>query len=305
MLILPPPGLKRQEIIDVDGLPGLPATFITGHEDGPTVLAAAGVHGVEYAAILTLMELARELEPSGVKGRLMMIHPLNPQGFQERRAIVLPEDGRNINSLFYDNSYDGPAAAIARKMAELQSASNFYLDLHAADLFEETAPLACYPATGDESVTRSSRQAALMVNAAIMIKSTLAGAGITEAARRGIPSLLIKRGGAGGTCRRAEVDLYKKDVINVLRHLGLLAGRPTPPPKPPEEIEPVYLRSPRAGLWHPSVTAGQKIRPGQALGRITDFFGNVLETFQAQKEGRMLYGLQGLSTSVNDILLVY
>ena len=305
MITLPSPGLKLQSIIDVDGLPGLPATFISGFQEGPTVLVAAGVHGSEYAAILTLAELARELEPRDVRGRLLMVHPVNPQGFEERRATVLPADGRNINSLFHNNEYSGPAAAVARVMTGLQSVSNFYLDLHTADLFEETSPLVCYPATGDEAVTRASRQAALVVNAPAMIKSTLPGAGITEAAKRGLPALLIKRGGSGGTCRRAEVDQYKKDVINVLKHLGILAGTPEAPPNPPEEVEPVYLRSSRRGLWRPVASAGEQVAAGQVLGLIMDYFGNTLEEFIAQKNGRILYGLQSLSADIGDILLVY
>ena len=197
-------------------------------------------------AIQTLVELARELEASEVTGRLLMIHPINPQGFQERRAMVLPEDGRNINSLFYDDGYSGPAAAIARVMAELHSISNFYLDLHSADLHEETSPLVCYPATGDDGVTQASRQAARMVDASAMIKSTMPGAGITEAAKRGLPALLIKRGGLGGTCRRTEIDLYKKDVINVLRHLGVLTGRPQAPWQTPEEYVTARKKASRA-----------------------------------------------------------
>lgn len=302
---LPEPGLKHQTMIDVYGLPGLPATFISGIEDGPTVLVVSGVHGGEYVAIQTLVELSQELEPSEVMGHLLMIHPVNPQGFQERWATVLPQDGRNINSLFYDDSYNGPAAGIARVIVELQSISNFYLDLHTADLHEETSPLVCYPATGDDAVTQASRQAALMVDAPVMIKSTMPGAGITEAAKRGLPALLIKRGGVGGTCHRAEIDLYKKDVINVLRHLGVLAGKPESPMRPPEEIEPVYLRSPQQGLWRPSVSVGQAVSSGQDLGAVTDLFGNVLAKFEAQKDGKILYGLQALSTKADDILFVY
>lgn len=305
MVSLPDPGIKLQTMIEVSDLPSLPATFISGIEDGPTVLVVCGVHGGEYVAIQTLVELAQGLKPSEVMGRLLMIHPVNPQGFQERWATVLPEDGRNINSLFYDDSYNGPAAAIARIIAELQSISNFYLDLHTADLHEETSPLVCYPATGDDAVTQASRRAALMVDAPVMIKSTMPGAGITEAAKRGLPSLLIKRGGVGGTCRRAEVDLYKKDVINVLRHLGVLAGKPESPLQLPEEIEPVYLRSPQHGLWLPSVSVGQAVTAGQNLGILTDYFGNVLAKFNAQKDGNILYGLQALSAKADDILFVY
>lgn len=302
---LPQPGLKRRTFIETGGPDGLPATFISGFTPGPTVLVVAGIHGGEYAAILALIEIARELEPSEIRGRLLMIHPANPGGFYERRATVLPEDGRNINSLFYDESYQGPAASVARAIAGLQAVSDFYLDLHTADLFEETAPLACYPVTGDEEVSRISRQAALRADVQALIKSTLPGAGITEAARRGLPGLLIKRGGPGGTWRRSEVELYKKDVINILKHLGLLEGPPSPPSAVPLEIEPLYLRSGRRGLWRPEVSVGQEVARGQTLGLISDFFGNTLETFVAEKDGLALYGLQALSANAGDLLLVY
>lgn len=305
MIKLPLPGTKVQSLIDVAGLPGLPVTFIAGGNSGPTVLVVAGVHGGEYGAILALVELAWELTPPMVYGRLLMIHPVNPQGFYERRATVLPEDGKNINSQFYNHEYKGPAAEIAAIVADLQSSADFYLDLHTADLFEATSPLACYPATGNETVTNASRRAALMVNAPLIIKSSMPGAGITEAARRGLPALLIKRGGAGGTCRRPEVDLYKKDVLNVLRHLGSLAGEPVVPLNPPREIVPAYLRSNHQGLWLPAALAGQAVLAGQPLGRLTDFFGNNLESCCAEKDGTILYGLQALSANPGDILMVY
>ncbi|UQZ88223.1 succinylglutamate desuccinylase [Deltaproteobacteria bacterium Smac51] len=305
MISLPAPGLKRQDMIDIDGLPALPVTSIRGLAEGPVVLVVSGVHGAEYVAIQALMEVAGGLEPSVVRGGLIMIHPVNPEGFRERRATVLPKDGRNINSLFYDDTYDGPAARIARFVAGLQSTADFYLDLHTADLFEETAPLVCYPATGNEEVTQASRQAALVVDAPLMIKSSMAGAGITEAAKRGLPALLIKRGGIGGACPEAEVDLYRKDIINVLTHLGVLAGKPILPARPPREVFPLYLRSARQGVWRPSVSPGQAVAAGQLLGVITDFFGHEAERFMAEKDGQVLYGLTALSASEGDILLVY
>ncbi len=301
-----PMGNKRQWMFGAtDSSAGLPLSYLSGREAGPTVLAVSGVHGGEYAGILTLIELARELAPERLRGRLIMIHPVNLPGCQERRATVLPTDGLNINGLFPGDLRGGPAARIAGLVAELQSRADFYLDLHTADLFETTSPLACYPATGDEAVTRASRAAALAAGVPHIIKSTLAGAGITEAARRGRPALLLKRGGLGGTCRRSEVGLYKKDVVNVLKHLGLLDGEPEKPAAPPREITPHYLRGDQAGLWLPTVECGQAVQAGQSLGRLTDFFGRLLADFSAEKDGVVLYGLQALSANPGDILLVY
>lgn len=301
---MPQPGTKQTLLLETSGGPAIPATFIGGHKDGPTILVVAGVHGGEYVAVQTLVDLAARIQPSEVRGRLLMLHPLNRPGFEQRVPTVLPDDGQNINSHFHPGHRPGPAAALARAVIELQQISDFYLDLHAADLFETTSPLACYPATGDERVTLASRQAAQMVAAKAMIPSTLAGAGITEAARRGLPALLIKRGGMGGTCSLDEVELYKKDVINVLKHLGSLEGEPEILTTPPREAQPIYLRANTSGLWQPRVTMGQNVIGGQIVGQITDFFGHPQEEFRAVTDGYTLYGLAALATNPGDILLV-
>ena len=75
----------------------IPLTIINGCEDGPTLLITAGIHGGEYPGIAAAMELGRDIEPSDVNGILIMMHPVNIQGFWARREMIVPEDGKNLN----------------------------------------------------------------------------------------------------------------------------------------------------------------------------------------------------------------
>lgn len=46
------------------------------------------------------MELCRELEPSQVSGRLILVPMLNVSSFYERLPFVVKEDGKNLNRMF-------------------------------------------------------------------------------------------------------------------------------------------------------------------------------------------------------------
>ena len=59
----------------------IPLTIINGDQDGPTLLITAGIHGGEYPGIAAAMELGRDIEPEHVAGCLIMMHPVNIQGF--------------------------------------------------------------------------------------------------------------------------------------------------------------------------------------------------------------------------------
>ena len=78
----------------------IPLTIINGDQDGPTLLITAGIHGGEYPGIAAAMELGRDIEPEHVAGCLIMMHPVNIQGFWARREMIVPEDGKNLNRVF-------------------------------------------------------------------------------------------------------------------------------------------------------------------------------------------------------------
>lgn len=299
------PG-KVQDLIKVEGTHvKMPMTLITGEEPGPTVFITTGLHGSEYPGTMAMIELARDLEAKDLRGRLIALHPVNSQAFWTRISNILPEDGCNLNRVFPGRPDGGASEKTAWRITEFQNLADFYLDLHSGDLFEDLIPYVYYPLLGRPEVIEASRWAAEVLNVGYMTGSDSSAGAMVSAALRGTPSLLIERGGAG-QCRREDVDLYKKDLINVFKHLGLMEGAPELPPAPPREIEKViYLESRLNALWLPAVSAGEEVRAGQRLGSLLDFFGKTVENFEAERDGLVLYHLRALAANAGDVLVAY
>lgn len=45
----------------------IPITYIRGAQQGPTFTIISGIHGMEYPAILSLLELRKEINPQRLK----------------------------------------------------------------------------------------------------------------------------------------------------------------------------------------------------------------------------------------------
>ncbi len=300
-------GEKKQGYVDILNTHAkLPVTLINGQKPGKTVLITAGVHGGEYPCIQTAIELAQELEPNQISGRIILVHPVNTSAFEAICPAVVPEDGKNINRVFPGKEDGTLAEQIAFVLTrDFQSQADFYLDLHAGDIHEGLTPFVFYPGNAEEAVTAESRHAASILNMKYMLRSTATTGGYNSAALHGLPSILLERGGCA-LWSREEVSAYKKDVKNVLRHLQVLPGAVELPRKVPIDItKAIYLRADSTGCWYPEVHAGDKVAVGQKLGEIRDFFGNILDTYYSEINGVILYLTVSLSIRKDRSLIAY
>lgn len=300
------PGDKTEKMVEIQGTwLAVPVTALSGTAERPSVLITTGIHGSEYPGTAAMIELGRELRPEDLKGRLAMIHPVNVGAFKHRVSAIMPEDGLNLNRVFPGDPQGSISSRAAWWLTALSDEADFFIDLHSGDLFEELTPYAYYPGQAENEVVEKSRAMARVLDVPYIVRSGALTGAYNSAARRGTPSLLIERGGAG-FCRSEEVALYKKDILNLLKHLGLLKGKPTPPRAEPRELDNViYLESKHEALWRPKVSVGQWIRRGQILGRVFDFFGRTITEYQAEMDGVVLYQLRSLSTNPGDILTAY
>lgn len=216
-------GSKLRTMLSVPGTEiEIPLTIINGAFDGPTLLVTAGIHGGEYPGIAAAMELGRSLDPQEIHGSLIMLHPVNIQGFWARREFIVPEDGKNLNRVFPGN----PDGTLSEKTAGLISSSffplaDFYVDLHSGDIHESLHPYVYYPGQPTEELAAKARSVAKVLNVEYMVRSMATGGAYNYAASTGLPSLLIERGGAG-LCLHEDIEEYKSDLKNIMRKLGLL-----------------------------------------------------------------------------------
>ena len=242
-------GSKLRTMLPVPGTEiEIPLTIINGAFDGPTLLVTAGIHGGEYPGIAAAMELGRSLDPQEIHGSLIMLHPVNIQGFWARREFIVPEDGKNLNRVFPGN----PDGTLSEKTAGLISSSffplaDFYVDLHSGDIHESLHPYVYYPGQPTEELAAKARSVAKVLNVEYMVRSMATGGAYNYAASTGLPSLLIERGGAG-LCLHEDIEEYKSDLKNIMRKLGLL-NEPVKPRRyiPRDVTDIIYLEAQETG----------------------------------------------------------
>lgn len=294
-------GEKVSGFIDVpDGInPGtrIPVTVVTGKSDGPTLALVAGIHGSEPSPILALQRVRAELDPSQLKGTVIMVHIANVPSFQQRTIYRGPYDQKNLNRVFPGNAEGSGSERIAYAItANVIEQCDCLLDIHSGDGNEALRPYSYWNKLGmDDAVDQRAREMALAFgldhivvdrgrprdrNATLFCSNT--------AQVRGKPAVTTEAGETG-VPTEDMVALNVRGVFRVLRYLEMVPG-PREMVEQPRWIEPSeVLTSPVEGLWYPAVRPSLHVEKGALLGRLTDYFGEPLAEVRAPIAGTILY----------------
>ncbi|MCQ2969217.1 MAG: M14 family metallopeptidase [Clostridium sp.] len=300
-------GTKVQGFINVlDTDKKIPVTLINGAKEGKSLLITAGVHGGEYPCIKAAIEISKEINPAEVNGKIVIVHPVNVEGFFQRRPAVVPEDNKNLNNIF-PGKKDG---TIAEKIAymivnEMQQNADFHLDIHGGDLNEALTPHLYYSGKAKQEIIDKIKEMAKVLDVKYMVKSNTTTGVHSYGSISGIPSMLLERGGKG-LCLNEDVKAYKKDLYSILNKMQILISREDLKEKMPIDItEANYLEALNEGCWTSFVEAGELISKGQILGEVTDFFGNVVDRYYAEFDGVVMYNTVSLAVTKDSPLVAY
>lgn len=298
------PGFKVQGFLKVINTDlQLPVTLMNGTTSGKTVVITGGTHGGEYPGIETAIRLARQLDPKDISGRIVIVHPVNVPAFHAKLQYLGPYDGKNLNRVFPGKALGTVSEKIAYTITtELYSQADFHLDLHGGDIHESLVPFILYPTGAQEDVVKISEEAASLMGIPYVVASTSINGTFGSAAAQGVPGFLSEIGQCG-LWNDDEVIHYLKGVYNVLKYLGVLPGEV-------EDLGAVtYLprlagiNAEHTGCWYPSVRIDEKVRSGQKLGEIRDYFSNVLSEYFSPQDGIVLYIVSSLAINMGDPII--
>ena len=251
----------------------VPITVIKNGE-GPTAFVSGGIHGDEYEGPVTLMNMAYELQPEDVSGRLVIIPAVNLPAV-EAGTRVSPIDGVNMNRCFPGRRNGGVTEMIAHYIAEvLLPICDIQIDIHSGGKTLEYIPTIIFHEGNDkgrfEKVLAAAKLCGLPI-ASVENPTDHGGLFEMECEERGLINMNFEMGGAGRVTRD-YVRMADFAVNNILRHLGVLAGKPK---KPKTEIRLMDVNRAGAnihvhdrGLFEPFVELGEKVKTGQALGQV-------------------------------------
>jgi predicted deacylase len=280
----------------------LPLWLINGDEAGPTLVVTGGVHAAEYASIAAALELGRGLDPTGLRGRVIVVPVVNLPGFAARSIYICPLDGKNPNRVFPGDACGTASEQIADWIfRNVIAQADYYVDLHGGDLIEALVPFTIFFRSGDDQVDAMSLEMAKIFGIRYLVSSVNPGSTIAAASCAGIPAILTESGGQGIWTAEQVAD-HTNGLERLMRHLNMIPGEP-PEATPFTLLEQfLWLRSEYEGFWYPQVPVGETVCAGQELGTVQDWEGNVLQTALSPGNGTVLFIVSSLAIHENDPL---
>jgi predicted deacylase len=260
-----------------------PLAEITGEYDGPTVAVISGMHGGEYAGILAAQRLIQRLERAPLRGRVLVVPILSIASFFSRTMQLSAVDEREAHYVWPGHPAESYTAHLIDLLFRTIRSSQFVLDLHGGELVQDLVPHIRVPWLADGPMWSLSLDVARSFDVKYVDKCEVADTphGLPHALLDvGIPNLWTEIG-HNGLLSVADIRRQLDGVVNALRTLGSLPGKPAR--YRPRYVGPKHwsIHSDRRGLWRPAVRPGQTVRAGQLLGELFDVFGERLESFRS------------------------
>lgn len=283
-----------------------PLAIVRGAHPGPCVTITAGIHANEACGIKAALELSYELDFASLHGTACLVPMANTAAFNRRGTSMTVGSERNLNRMFPGNALSADVdEQLAAGLWELIELADAHIDLHSGDAHEALAPHAYVLDEGPAA--EKSWQLARCVDVPFVVPSASyhEGAAYLTAAKAGIPSVLIERGGCG-RWEREDVDAMKADVLNILRSLGMLPGSFQNHQVGQTVLSKSHFDSSLySGIWQPLVHAGDPVDANQLLGTVTDPFGNTLSALTAAEAGVVLYVVESLNLIEGETAVAY
>jgi len=280
------PGVHRVLVSAVQDPPAdLPVVTIVGERPGPLVIAAAGVHGNEYEGPPALWQVARDLRPSSLRGRVVLLPICNPWAFARGRRETPDEiDGVNLARAFPGDPHGTPTQRLAAALLAFleRLGPTLFLDLHSGGALYRFLPMVGYR-EGLGDVARAREAARAFGVPALWALGDHPGTFNAETARRGILTVGVEMTGAGG-CLEEDVAADYDGVFNLLRWLGMLADRPAPRVRGPFHRMTNVL-SIADGYAEPVRAIGDPVRAGEPVARVRSPLGEAVAEIPAPHDG--------------------
>ncbi len=270
----------------------IPLMIVHGAKPGPTLCLTAGVHAAEYPAIDAVLRTVAGLDPAELSGTLIAIPVANSPMFRARAAFLSPIDGLNLNRTFPGRP-DGTISEVIAHMLfdEVLPRADFHIDCHGGDLPEILWPYSGYFMAGNSSADEQGEAMARLYSPRIVVLyregtalPPTKGSFTTEAARRGVPSILAESGSAGGL-DPFDVQTHLRGIQNVMRFFKMLPGEPVIQGRRMMAAGQFAVDARRGGLLRLGIGIGDEIKKGQEIAEVCDVFGDVVERIVSPADG--------------------
>ena len=247
-------------------------TVIHGKRPGPTITILGGMHGDELtgpSACTHLLSTAftdtdKPLDPETLAGTIRIVPVVNMPGYRSKSRYF--PDGRDLNRNFPGNSKGSSTRRVAAQVWKyLVEDSDAIIDLHSAGKGRSNMP----QLRVDLAHAGSNILAKAFGIEILLDSKPPKGSLRFNANEEDIPSITYEGGGANWL-DQASVKVAVHGVMNVLRKLKMVPGKPHRPRFRMLASGSTWLRAGEGGLLDLFVDSGSIMKEGDVVARISD-----------------------------------
>lgn len=295
-------GSKGYGFLKVSNTPsgtplGIRFFIINGSEPGPILCVGAGVHAIEVTGPIAIMRVGKSIDPKKLKGTLIGVPVINAQSFDSVSASnpfpprFSPIDQIDMNRVYPGQPYAyGKSPPFSHRLAyayfnEIVVKANYLIDFHS---HVNGTPHLTTVIPNVPKVEAKCKELGIMFGLATL---QVGGIGLPargtlkdEAALLGIPAISAEVGTPVDWYQNAEhyVGLAERGTLNVMKHLGMIEGKPELPKKQLVVGDHKMLDFNSSGLYFPAAKERTVLRKGDLIGTLLDpLTGEELERLTA------------------------
>jgi predicted deacylase len=288
------------------GLPAeIPVMVMHGAQDGPTIWIDACLHGNEVGNIEVIRRVMREaVTPENLAGTIVAVPVINPFAFHVgTRGTPLVYDYVDItdpHGLFPGLANGSLNDRLAYRVFNEMVKCEHIINLHQTNA--PAVPFTGVPVVEDREIVEKSL--AMAEAFGLPITETRLGGGypiapqgwpILSTMRRGIPTFLVELVSTGWILE-PYVSWGTQGVLNVLRHLGMIAGEVQPQKGlkvPAGRYGRRFLMSNQGGIINFQKQAGDWVESGELIALVRDVYGDLVDEVYVPMQGYLRTLLHG------------
>jgi len=260
----------------------IPVHVWRGRKDGPTVSITAAVHGDEINGTGTIRHIIRERPFELLAGTLVLAPVINILGF-ERHSRYLP-DRRDLNRSFPGSKGGSLASRLARSFFEsVTCRCDYGIDLHTAAVRRTNFPNV-RANMGDERLAAFARA----FGTELIVDGKGPKGSLRQAACKIGCATLILEAGEVWKVEPSVVEYAERGIMNCLRFLKMLEGRPVKPAYRVETDATKWVRAMHGGFLEFHVAPGDIVSENDPIATNTDLMGDEHNVILAPRDGVIL-----------------
>ena len=269
----------------------IPVTIINGHLDGPTFSIMSGMHAGEYSGMIAAQKIISNISPSNLHGKLIIIPVISVEAFYQRSMQISPIDQKEVHFIQPGNPLGTYSELLIDTIFQIVKKSDYLIDMHSGELVQSLHPWVPVPLLGSNDMKDKAKLLARGYRVDFVeYREDLASIPplCISLADEGIVNIWVEIG-KNGIPTSSDVSRHYDGIISALKSVGCLAGKAEKPKQKIIKGRRYQINAKHSGFWHPDIREGQIVEKGQILGKITDFFGNLIEEYKAPEKSLVLY----------------